>query len=140
MSIRLSSFLTDIERGFKADDPSLKGGTLEIGRTLNYNIRLARLALGTRTGRDKVESIGTILLQAFDLANGTTCLKASLFWTGHLDAPECVRSIFERPGVDWEAEASQIASTWLAGPPAAVPLTALKGADEQHAEALAAVG
>jgi hypothetical protein len=138
MSIRLSSFLTQVERGFQADDAILKGGTWDTSRTMNYHTGLARLALGVRTGQSSAEPIGTILLQAFDLADGSSCLKVNLSWTDHDEATQCVRSIFESPAIDWAAEASQIASTWLAGPPAGAEIAKLSLAEP--AEALAAVG
>jgi len=138
MSIRLSSFLTHVERGFQADDAILKGGSWDTSRTLNYHTGLARLALGVRAGQNAAAPLGTILLQAFDLADGSSCLKVSLTWTDHEEATECVRSIFEKPAVDWTAEASQIAATWLAGPPAGSEIAKLHLAEP--AEALAAVG
>jgi hypothetical protein len=138
MSIRLSSFLSHVERGLAADDPMLKGGTWDTSRTLNYHSGLARLALGARPDAHSVEPLGAILLQAFDLADGSSCLKVSLSWAGHADAGESIRSIFEKPAVDWSAEASQIAATWLAGPPAGSEIAKLHIAEP--AEVLAAVG
>jgi hypothetical protein len=136
MSIRLSSFLSQVERGLQADAPILKGGTWDTSRTLNYHTGLARLALGVRAGTNMAEPMGTILLQAFDLADGSSCLKVNLSWTDHDEAMQCVRSIFESPTIDWAAEASQIASTWLAGPPAGAEIAKLTIAEP--AEALAA--
>jgi hypothetical protein len=138
MAIRLSSFLASVERGFAPDAPVLKGGSWDTSRTLNYNVGLGRLALGVRPGQDLVEPLGAILVQAFDLADGSTCLKVSLSWSGREDAADCARSIFEKSTVDWSAEASQIAATWLAGPPAKAEIAKLHIA--APAEALAAVG
>jgi len=138
MAIRLSSFLASVERRFSANDPILKGGSWETNRTLNYNSGLARLSLGVRPGLDSAEPLGAILVQAFDLADGSTCLKVSLSWAGREDAPDCARSIFEKATIDWSAEASQIAATWLAGPPAKAEIAKLRIAEP--AEALAAVG
>jgi hypothetical protein len=138
MAIRLSSFLSSVERGLAADDPVLKGGTWETNRTMNYNIGLARLSLGVRPGQDPAELLGAIMVQAFDLADGSTCLKVSLSWAGRSDAADCARSIFEKSTVDWSAEASQIAATWLAGPPAKAEIAKLHIAEP--AEVLAAAG
>jgi hypothetical protein len=138
MSIRLSSFLTQVEHGLSADTPVLKGRAWETSRTLNYQTGLARLSLGARPDAHSVEPLGTILLQAFDLADGSSCLKVSLSWAGHEDATDCARSIFERPELDWSAEASRIAATWLAGPPAQPGIANLRLAEP--VEALAAVG
>jgi hypothetical protein len=138
MAIRLSSFLSSVERGLSADDPVLKGGTWDTSRTMNYNIGLARLSLGVRPGQEPAELLGAILVQAFDLADGSTCLRVSLSWAGRADAGDCARSIFEKSTVDWSAEASQIAATWLAGPPAKAEIAKLVIAEPT--EALAAVG
>jgi len=138
MAIRLSSFLSHVERGFSASDPILKGGAWDTSRTLNYNIGLGRLSLGVRPGQTLVEPLGAILVQAFDLADGSTCLKVSLSWSGHEDASDCARSIYEKPTVDWTAEASRVAATWLAGPPPKAEIARLHIAEP--AEALAAVG
>ena len=103
MSIRLSSFLTQVERGFPADNPS--SSRAEPGRPTGPSITilgLARLTLGVRAGQERrAQPLGTILLRAFDLPDGSLCLKVSLSWTKHEDATECVRSIFEKPAVDW---------------------------------------
>jgi hypothetical protein len=138
MAIRLSSFLAHVERGLSANDPVLKGGSWDTSRTLNYNIGLGRLALSVRPGQNLAEPLGSILVQAFDLADGSTCLKVSLSWAGREDASDCARSIFEKSSVDWDAEASQVAASWLAGPPAKAEIAKLLIAEP--AEALAAVG
>lgn len=137
MAIRLSSFLSHVERRLAADDPVLKGGTWDTSRTLNYNIGLGRLSLGVRPGKNSAEPLGAILVQAFDLADGSTCLKVSLSWAGREDAPDCSRSIFEKSSVDWDAEASQIAATWLAGPPAGAEIAKLHLAEPAEALAVA---
>jgi len=138
MPIRLSSFLTHIEHAFKANEPILKGGNWDTSRTLNYHNGLGRLSLGVRKDQNSIEPLGTILLQAFDLADGSSCLKVSLSWADNEESTECARPIFEKPTVDWTAEASQIAAIWLAGPPAASEVAKLSIAEP--AEALAAVG
>jgi hypothetical protein len=142
MSIRLSSFLSSVERGFQAGNPVLKGGNLETTRTINYHLGLARLTLATKASKSAAESLGSILVQAYDLADGSTCLKVNLSWTKHEDAGECAHSIFEKPAVDWSSEAAQIATAWLAGPPALPEVEKMPQATDvpEQADALAAAG
>jgi hypothetical protein len=117
MHTRLLSFLTDIEKSLAADDPTPSDGAWDTTRTINYHLGLARLSLGVRSGDGKTSPRGAILLQSFQLADGTPCLKAALTWTGA--TANTVRSIYSRPEVNWTSEARKVASEWLAGPPPA---------------------
>ena len=117
MHSRLLSFLSDLERALAADDPAPSEGTWENARSVNYHLGLARLLLNVRLpAGGKSEPRGTILLQSYQLADGSPCLKAALSWTG--SDRNAVRSVFARPDVDWTREARKIAADWMAGPPA----------------------
>ena len=113
MSPRLLSFLADIERALEADDPSPRGGVWENTRTVNYAQGLARLTLGSRSDVNQVQPSGTILLQSFQLADSSVCLKIFLRWAG--SETEVSHAIYSREEVNWTTEARQLASTWLNG-------------------------
>lgn len=116
MHTRLLSFLTDVEHALAADDPSPSEGTWDNARTLNYHLGLARLSLGVRTGTGHKELRGNILLQSYQLADGTSCLKAALSWTG--SEATVYRPIYSKPDINWTSEARKIGAEWMAGPPA----------------------
>ena len=82
MQPRLLSFFSDIERSLEADQPSSPEGTWQNSRTVNYTLGLARLELGLRPQGGKIEPKGTILLQGYQLADESPCLKAALSWAG----------------------------------------------------------
>lgn len=115
MQTRLLSFLADFERALAIDDPEPDGGLWETSRTVNYHLGLARLVLGVRQG-EQCAPRGQIMLQGYQLADGTPCLKASLAWTG-ADAT-VVRAIYSKPEVEWAREARKLAAEWMAGAPA----------------------
>lgn len=115
MHTRLLSFLSDIERALAADDPSPEDGTWETSRSVNYHQGLARLTLGVRTATG-LKPRGSVLLQGYQLADGTPCLKAALSWYG--TETGAVRAIFSKPDLDWTREARKVAAEWMAGPPA----------------------
>jgi hypothetical protein len=114
---RLLCFLSDVEQSLVADDPAPDNGTWKAQRTVNYHLALARLVLHVQHGDQDVRPRGVLNLQAFTLADGTSCLKAALSWTGSPD--ESVHSIYTKPGLNWQTEARRVAAVWLAGPPAA---------------------
>ncbi len=118
MSTRLASLLTGIERAIQAEPPSAQQGAWSTIRTINYKLGLARLTVDVRPESDPVRPRGVILVQAFDLADGSHCVKASLTWSESGPESGPVRAVYPRPGTDWENEARMIASAWLAGPPA----------------------
>jgi hypothetical protein len=117
MHTRLLSFLTDIENSLAADEPSPSDGSWDTTRTINYHLGLGRLSLGVRAADGKIGQRGAVLLQSYQLADGTPCLKAALTWTGSTN--NTVRSIYAKPDVNWTTEARKVAAAWLAGPPAA---------------------
>ena len=119
--MRLLSFLSDIERSLIAESPMVEGGAWETTRMVNFHHGLARLTLTPRAGAELPCSGGTIFLQAFVLADGSLCLKASLNWKGSDAFP--VIAVYATPNVNWKLEASRIASVWLEGPPAAATIT-----------------
>jgi hypothetical protein len=112
------SFLSDVERALAADDPAPDDGSWETFRTVNYHLGLARLTLAVRKSND-VTPRGTVLLQGYQLADGTPCLKASLTWHG--SESNVVRAIYSKPEINWTSEARKVAAEWMAGPPATVP-------------------
>jgi hypothetical protein len=115
VAMRLLSFLSDIERTLSAESPAIDGGAWETSRMVNFHHGLARLTLKPRPGAELPVSGGTIFLQAFVLADGSLCLKASLNWKGSDAFP--IISVYSTPSLNWKLEASRIASAWLEGPP-----------------------
>lgn len=111
--MRLLSFLTEIEHALIADDPSPLGGAWEANRSVNYHQGIARLSLAVRAADGAVLSQGAVMIQQFQLADGSACVKAYLSWAGASD--ERVRSIYETPDTDWSTEARRTAAAWLAG-------------------------
>lgn len=132
--MRLLSFLSDIERSLLAESPVVDGGAWETTRMVNFHHGLARLTLTARPGAELPCAGGAIFLQAFCLADGSQCLKASLNWKGSESFP--VLSVYSTPTLNWKLEASRIASTWLEGPAAAI-VTSAHSEEFSH---LAAVG
>lgn len=111
--MRLLSFLSDIERALAAAGPTIDGGAWESQRMVSFHHGLARLTLTPRPGSDSPG--GSIFLQAFALADGSLCLKASLNWKGS-DALQVI-PVYSTPTLSWSLEASRIAQCWLQGPP-----------------------
>lgn len=120
--MRLLSFLSDIERAVLAESPVVDGGAWETTRMVNFHHGLARLTLTPRLGTELPSNGGAIFLQAFALADGSQCLKASLNWKGSDAFP--VISVYSTPTVNWKLEAARIGSAWLEGPPAAMATSA----------------
>lgn len=114
--MRLLSFLSDIERAVIAESPVVDGGAWETTRMVNFQHGLARLTLTPRASSEFAMPGGAIFLQAFVLADGSLCLKASLNWKGSEAFP--VIAVYSTPTMNWKLEASKIASAWLEGPPA----------------------
>ena len=126
--MRLLSFLSDIEHSLAAETPTASGPAWEISRMVNFHHGLARLTLKPRSGSPADALSGTVFLQAFTLANGSHCLKASLNWKGS-DALSVV-AVYSTPSLNWRNEATRIASTWLQGPPSGATITEM---DLHHA-------
>jgi hypothetical protein len=114
--MRLLSFLSDIERALIAESPAIDGGAWATNRMVNFHHGLARLTLTPKAGAEGLLTGGSIFLQAFVLADGSLCLKASLNWKGSDAFP--VIAVYSTPTLNWKLEASRIASAWLEGPPA----------------------
>lgn len=114
--MRLLSFLSDIERALIAESPAIDGGAWSTNRMVNFHHGLARLTLTPKPAAADILSSGSIFLQAFVLADGSLCLKASLNWKGSDAFP--VIAVYSTPTLNWKLEASRIASAWLEGPPA----------------------
>jgi hypothetical protein len=128
--MRLLSFLTDIERALIAESPAVEGGAWTSTRMVNFHHGLARLTLQPRSTEVPFPR-GTIFLQAFTLADGSVCLKASLNWKGSDAFP--IMAVYSTPMLNWKLEASKIASAWLEGPPANATITTTS-LDASHAE------
>ncbi len=134
--MRLLSFLSEIEHALIAESPVIDGGAWESIRMINFHHGLARLTLRPRPGAEDLSPGGTIFLQAFVLADGSLCLKASLNWKGSDALP--VLSVYSTPATNWKLEASRIASAWLSGPPASATITdSHLGESELHSLAVA---
>ena len=133
-AMRLLSFLTDIEKALIAESPVVDGGAWESQRMVNFHLNLARLTLAPRPGNE-LPNVGTIFVQAFSLADGSQCLKASLSWKGSEALP--VVAVYSTPTLNWKLEASRIASMWLEGPPAGSATTELGTQDLRPLTAIA---
>jgi len=129
--MRLLSFLSEIEKALLAESPAIDGGAWETTRMVNFHHGLARLTLSPREGNEFPS--GAIFLQAFSLADGSLCLKASLNWKGSESYP--VLAVYSTPQSNWKLEASRIASFWLEGPREVV----ISGTREEEFRPLAAV-
>jgi hypothetical protein len=101
--MRLLSFLSDIERALLAESPVVDGGAWETSRMVNFHHGLARLTLTPRAAADLPFPPGAIFVQAFSLADGSQCLKASLNWNGSESFP--VISVYSTPNTNWKLEA-----------------------------------
>lgn len=97
-----------------ADDPAPLDGQWETSRTVNYHLGLARLTLNVRTATGVVPR-GQVLLQGYQLADGTPCLKAALSWHG--TDRGSAHAIYSKPDVNWTSEARKVAAEWMAGIP-----------------------
>ena len=114
--MRLLSFLSDIEKAVVADSPVIEGGAWESSRMVNFEQGLGRLTLTPRNPAELPLPGGTVFLQAFQLADGSQCMKATLSWK---DTPVVsTLAVYSTPALNWKLEASRIALTWLEGPPA----------------------
>jgi hypothetical protein len=116
-AMRLLSFISEIEKSLIANSPVVEGGAWETQRMVNFHHGLARLTLKARAGAELIADGGAIFVQAFALADGSLCLKASLNWKGSDALP--IIAVYSTPTLNWKLEASRIASAWLEGPPAA---------------------
>ncbi len=121
--MRLLSFLTDIEKSLIAESPMVEGGAWQTTRMVNFHHGLARLTLTPRGG-DLPLPTGAIFVQAFALADGSLCLKASLNWKGSEAFP--VMAVYSTPNTNWKLEASKIATRWLEGAPAQATVTPME--------------
>ncbi len=117
IGMRLLSFLSDIERAIVAESPVVDGGAWESSRMVNFEQGLARLTLTPRSPADLPLPGGAIFLQAFALADGSLCLKATLSWNDSQVTTSL--AVYSTPSLKWKVEASRIATTFLDGPPPA---------------------
>jgi hypothetical protein len=143
MSLRLLSFLNEIERTLLAGANASNGngsaseeGSWEISRMANYDSHLARMTLTPRPG-DTSRQAGSIFLQAFELADGVACLKASLHWKNH-DRLTLV-TVHAKKAADWQQQAMAIARAWFSGPPPAIVERSMGAANAATASAPALI-
>jgi hypothetical protein len=115
--MRLLSFLTSIESSIIAESPVIEGGAWESSRMVNFEQGLGRLILTPRSRSELPLPGGTIFLQAFALADGSQCLKATLSWEDSTVTTSI--AVYSTPTLNWKLEASRVASAFLEGPPAA---------------------
>ena len=115
--MRLLFFLSEIEHALIAQSTAVDGDACETQRMVNVHHGLARLTIRPRPGITGSAIAGTIFVQAFALADGSLCLKASLNWKGSDASP--VIAVYATPSLNWSDAAARIASAWFAGPPAA---------------------
>lgn len=115
--MRLLSFLTEVERAILTESPVIDGGAWESSRMVNFQQRLGRIFLSGRSPATAPFPGGSIFIQAFVLADGSQCLKATLGWKD----TACTSSlaVYSKPDLDWRTEASRVAAAWLEGPPVA---------------------
>lgn len=113
--MRLLSFLTDIERAIRLETNADETSIWNTSRIVNFKTGLARLTLALSEADSEMPE-GTVLVQHFELADGSFCLKASLTWQGN--ESNSIVSVYDTPLLNWKLEAVRIAAAWLAGPPA----------------------
>ncbi len=126
-TMRLLSFLTDIERAIRLETNADETAIWDAARIVNFKTGLARLTLTVRES-DSGMPEGCILVQHFALANGSFCLKANLSWTGS-DSNSTV-SVYDTPLLNWKLEAIRIGNAWLAGPPAEAATVSMRETGE----------
>ncbi|MBX7121609.1 MAG: hypothetical protein K1X42_05715 [Opitutaceae bacterium] len=128
MAPRLLSILSQVQNALI--EQGVAGAQHPIQRSVSYHKGLARMML---------EAGGSISLQTYSLADGQTCVKASLMLPGRTDA--VIHSIYPRgPTHDWRASAEGIALAWVAATQGAIPNQAdVISRDEIGAERLATV-
>jgi hypothetical protein len=114
--MRLLSLLSEIERAILMEANAAEGAVWSCARIVNFQNGLARLTLVRQPDADNAMPEGAVLVQNFDLANGSFCVKAHLQWSGHTSTSTI--AVYDLPTLNWKMEASRIASAWLAGPPA----------------------
>ncbi len=115
MQTRLLAFLAETERAVRAERPEPQpDAKWETMRAVNYRLGLARLTFGSRAPSGEYQAMGGLMLQSFELADETVCLKATLTWQD--SGSEISHPIFAKPMLDWGAEADRLATVWLSGP------------------------
>lgn len=128
MQTRLLAFLSETERAVRAERPEpAPGAQWETTRSVNYRLGLARLTLGARTASGELRPMGGLLLQSFELADQTVCLRATVTWQN--SGSEISHPIFAKPLLDWGAEAERLATVWMSGPPAAILASPVEAAE-----------
>jgi hypothetical protein len=119
--VHLLSFFSSVERTLVAESGAAGGGKWKSQRMLDFQHGFGRLTLTPRPDCVSDKRSGAIFVQAFSLANGSLCLKASLTWNG--SEALSVITVYPTTTSSWRAEASRIATAWLAGPLAAAAHT-----------------
>lgn len=114
------------------------GPTWDMTRMVNYHNGLGRMTITPPAGADETQARGVIFLQCYTLADGSLCLKANLSWHG--SEQHSPITVYSKPGLNWKAATAQIASAWLAGPPAAHESGSASRDEFQDLRPLLAVG
>lgn len=113
--MRLLSFFNDIERAMLAKIPTPDGGAWANSRMVNVHSGLARMTIASGPTGQIPTPRGSILLQAYTLADGAFCLKANLSW--HNNENSVSKSIYAKPGMSWQKAAEEVATLWMKGAP-----------------------
>ena len=121
--MRLLSFFNDIERTMLADNPEPDDGVWANTRMVNVHSGLARLTIARGPKGQPPTPRGSILLQAFTLADGTFCLKANLSWSKN--EATVSKAVYSKPGINWSKAAEEVAATWMRGAPDAITASEL---------------
>lgn len=98
-----------------AAQPEPEGGAWVNTRMVNVNSGLARMTIASGPKGQPPIPRGSILLQAYTLADGTFCLKANLSWHNHETTVS--KSVYSKPGINWSNAAVEVAKTWMNGAP-----------------------
>jgi len=107
MASRLLSLLSLVESALKRDAAAAGTSIVSVRRIVNYPKGLARLTIN--------EGAGIIGFQHFDLADGETCVRATVTWADREEAGHA--EIYPQGAeFDWPAAASRVAGVWIAGP------------------------
>lgn len=117
--MRLLSFISEIEKAIAAESPMVDGGAWKTIRTINFAKGIAKVDITALSSDMLAHTGGSILVQAFALADGTPCLKVRIDWREGIGAP-AEFSVFSTPVSNMKLDASRIGSRFVEGPPAGV--------------------
>lgn len=127
VSYRLVSFMTQIQDAIARREGQCPEGS----RMVNFHKGIARFSM---------KDGGAIQVQAFELADGQTCLKIALYWAG-IKTP-AIQSVYPTaPDFDYIKAAGRIAQTWIDGPlSAGINFGDMGGSSEPSLSKLSPIG